>query len=178
MARVRQSRRLRLWKRVAAITEPQEQNAAAPGPDFTSEFSPGAAAVPGVPPDPQPDADSAADDVLHLTEEEFEDAVGDALDLIPERLMALVHNVVFLIEDETPPGEPDLLGLYDGIPVTERDAGWGGELPDRITIFRGPTLRYCRSREEVIDEVAVTVVHEIAHYFGIDDDQLHAWGWG
>lgn len=113
-----------------------------------------------------------------MTEAEFEEAVGDALDLIPDELMDLLDNVVFFIEEETPEGEPDLLGLYDGIPITERDGSWGGTLPDRITIFRGPTLRLCSSRQEVIDEVAVTVVHEIAHYFGIDDDRLHEWGWG
>lgn len=113
-----------------------------------------------------------------MTEQEFENAVGDALDRVPERLMNLLDNVVFFIEAESPPGEPELLGLYDGIPITERDASWGGTLPDRITIFRGPTLRYCTTREEVIAEVAVTVVHEIAHYFGIDDETLHAWGWG
>jgi predicted Zn-dependent protease with MMP-like domain len=113
-----------------------------------------------------------------MTEAEFEDAVADALDLVPPELMDLVDNVVFLIEEEPPPEDPDLLGIYDGTPLTERDLSWGGTLPDRITIFRGPTLRMCQDRQEVIDEVAVTVVHEIAHHFGIEEDRLHALGWG
>ena len=113
-----------------------------------------------------------------MTAQEFEDAVGDALDDVPAELLALMVNVVFLVEDEPPSNDPELLGVYDGTPLTERDGGWAaGSLPDRITIFRGPTLRMCDTREEVLDEVAVTVVHEIAHHFGIDDDRLHELGW-
>ena len=116
--------------------------------------------------------------VLTMTAEEFEEAVGDALDGVPAELLALMDNVVFLVEDEPPSDDPELLGVYDGTPLTERDGGWAsGALPDRITIFRGPTLRMCRSREEILDEVAVTVVHEIAHHFGIDDQRLHELGW-
>lgn len=116
--------------------------------------------------------------MLTMTEQEFDAAVGDALDDVPAELLGLMSNVVFLVEDEPPPGEPDLLGVYDGTPLTERYEGWAaGALPDRITIFRGPTLRMCQSRDEVLDEVAVTVVHEIAHHFGIDDDRLHELGW-
>jgi predicted Zn-dependent protease with MMP-like domain len=116
--------------------------------------------------------------VLMLTTQEFDEAVGDALDEVPAELLALMDNVVFLVEDEPPADDPDLLGVYDGTPLTERDDGWAaGALPDRITIFRGPTLRMCASRQEVRDEVAVTVVHEIAHHFGIDDDRLHELGW-
>jgi len=109
---------------------------------------------------------------------EFEDAVGDALDEVPSELMALLDNVVFLVEDEPPADDPDLLGLYDGTPLTDRGDGWAGALPDRITIFRGPLSRMCEDREELLDEIAVTVVHEIAHHFGIDDARLHALGWG
>ena len=110
---------------------------------------------------------------------EFEQAVGDALDEVPPELMRLVDNVVFLIEDEPPPDEPELLGIYDGTPLTERGDGWAtGSLPDRITIFRGPLQRMCTDREELLDEIAITVVHEIAHHFGIDDDRLHELGWG
>jgi len=108
---------------------------------------------------------------------EFEVAVGDALDAVPAELMALLDNVVFLIEDEPPQDDPDLLGLYDGTPLTERGDAWAGALPDRITIFRGPLERMCVDREELLDEIAVTVVHEIAHHFGIDDARLHALGW-
>jgi predicted Zn-dependent protease with MMP-like domain len=112
-----------------------------------------------------------------MSEAEFEEAVADALDLVPQELLDLMDNVVFFVEDEPPADDPDLLGVYDGIPLTERDLTWGGTMPDRITIFRGPTLRQCHDREEVIDEVAVTVVHEIAHHFGIDDERLHELGW-
>jgi len=116
--------------------------------------------------------------VLTMTAEEFDDAVADALDEVPADLLALMDNVVFLVEDEAPSDDPDLLGVYDGTPLTERDGGWAaGALPDRITIFRGPTLRMCETREEVLAEVAVTVVHEIAHHFGIDDERLHELGW-
>jgi len=113
-----------------------------------------------------------------MTTQEFEEAVGDALDDIPTELLALMNNVVFLVEDEPPSDDPEILGVYDGTPLTERHDSWSaGALPDRITIFRGPTLRMCRTREEVLDEVTATVVHEIAHHFGIDDGRLHELGW-
>jgi len=113
-----------------------------------------------------------------MSRAEFEDAVRDALDEVPPELTALMDNVVVLVEDEPPDGE-DLLGLYEGTPLTERGESWAtGSLPDRITIFRLPTLEICVDREEVVEEVAVTVVHEIAHHFGIDDERLHELGWG
>jgi predicted Zn-dependent protease with MMP-like domain len=115
--------------------------------------------------------------VVHMDAAEFEDAVGDALDEVPPELMALLDNVVFLVEDEPPAEDPDLLGVYDGTPLTERGDGWAGALPDRITIFRGPLSRMCEDREELLDEIAITVVHEIAHHFGIDDARLHALGY-
>ena len=117
--------------------------------------------------------------MVEMTDEDFENAVGDALDQIPPDLMSHVDNVVFLIEEEPPPEvEPDTLGLYEGTPLTERDSWWAtGALPDRIFIFRGPTLRMCESTDEVVDEVRITVVHEIAHHFGIDDERLHELGW-
>ena len=86
-------------------------------------------------------------------------------------------NAVLLIEDEPPASEPDLLGLYEGIPLTERDSWYSGALPDRIFVFRRPTLRLCDTYDDVVDEVAITVVHEIAHHFGIDDERLHELGW-
>jgi predicted Zn-dependent protease with MMP-like domain len=116
--------------------------------------------------------------VVDMSREEFEDAVRDALDEIPAELADRMDNVVVLVEDDPPPEDPDLLGLYEGVPLTERGEFWAaGALPDRITIFRRPTLAMCESREEVVDEVAVTVVHEIAHHFGIDDERLHELGW-
>ncbi len=118
--------------------------------------------------------------VVEMGREEFEEAVADALDSMPAELTRMMSNVVILVEDDPPAGEErDLLGLYEGTPLTERDDGWAvGALPDRITIFRRPTLELCESREEVVEEVRVTVVHEIAHHFGIDDDRLHELGWG
>ena len=121
--------------------------------------------------------------MVEMSEKDFEEAVADALDLIPPELAAAIDNVVVLVEDEPTPEQlgdadaPDLLGLYEGTPLTERDDGWAGSLPDRITIFRGPTLRWCETSDQVVDEVAVTVVHEIAHHFGISDERLHELGW-
>ena len=117
--------------------------------------------------------------MVEMSEQEFEDAVADALDLVPPELTALMDNVVVLLDDSPPPDDPDLLGLYEGTPLTERGEWWAaGSLPDRITIFRLPTLAMCDDVEQVIREVAITVVHEIAHHFGIDDARLHALGWG
>ena len=115
--------------------------------------------------------------VAEMTRDEFEDAVADALDGIPPELSRLMDNVVILVEDDAPQDDPDLLGLYEGTPLTERGDGWAGSLPDRITIFRNPTLEMCDTRDDVVEEVRVTVVHEIAHHFGIDDDRLHELGW-
>ncbi|MGC0249103.1 metallopeptidase family protein [Pseudactinotalea sp. Z1748] len=119
--------------------------------------------------------------MIEMSMEQFEEAVADGLDLIPDELADLMDNVVVLVEDEPPAdaGEPDLLGLYEGVPLTERGEWWAaGSLPDRITIFRNPTLRLCDNEAEVVEEVAITVVHEIAHHFGIDDERLHDLGWG
>ena len=112
-----------------------------------------------------------------MTRDRFEELVSDALDLVPEELMNLMDNVVVFVEDEPPPGDPELLGVYDGTPLTERGEWYAGSLPDRITIFRLPTLRICTTEDEVVDEVEITVVHEIAHHFGIDDDRLHDLGY-
>ncbi|WP_147680965.1 metallopeptidase family protein [Actinomyces ruminicola] len=123
-----------------------------------------------------------------LTDAEFESAVADALDTIPAELAAQMDNVVVLVQDEPDPemlsdadfdddGQPTLLGLYDGVPLTERDAGWSLVLPDRILIFQGPLQRWCDSRQELVEQVAVTVIHEVAHHFGISDARLHELGW-
>ena len=117
--------------------------------------------------------------MVEMSDEEFDEAVADALDSVPERLLRAMDNVVVLIEDDPPEGVPhDLLGLYEGTPLTERGSWWAaGALPDRITVFRRPTLRHCDDRDEVVAEVRITVVHEIAHHFGIDDERLHELGW-
>jgi predicted Zn-dependent protease with MMP-like domain len=113
--------------------------------------------------------------VLELSEAAFEELVGDALDLIPPELAAMVDNVVILVEDEAPDDAPGLLGLYEGTPLTER-GDYSGVLPDTIRLFRLPILRLCESHEDAVEEVLITVVHEIAHHFGIDDDRLHELG--
>ena len=113
---------------------------------------------------------------MHLSAEEFELLVAEALDEIPAELAALIDNCVILVEDYPPPDLPEVLGLYSGIPLTERGQYYTG-LPDGILIFRYPILAICNTYEEVIEEVRITVVHEIAHHFGIDDDRLHELGY-
>ena len=116
---------------------------------------------------------------VEMTPWEFEQAVADALDGVPQAFLDLLDNVAFFVEDE--PDEslgPDCLGVYDGVPQTERGWDVGAPImPDRITIFRGPTLRHCETAAEVIEEVQVTAIHEIAHHFGIDDERLTDLGW-
>jgi predicted Zn-dependent protease with MMP-like domain len=115
---------------------------------------------------------------VRMTPQRFDELVSDALDLIPQELASAIDNVVILVEDRDP-DEPGLLGLYHGIALTERDSWYAaGSLPDTITIYREALLEVCESEDEVIDEVAITVIHEIAHHFGIDDDRLHELGWG
>ena len=114
---------------------------------------------------------------MELDRAAFEALVDQALDEIPAAIASQVHNVVVLVEDEPPANEPDLLGVYEGVSLTERTADHTG-LPDRITVFRRPLLEMCETPEELVREVRITVVHEIAHHFGIDDDRLHDLGYG
>jgi predicted Zn-dependent protease with MMP-like domain len=114
---------------------------------------------------------------MELDREAFEALVEQALDEIPDEIAGLVHNVVVLVEDDAPPEVPDLLGVYEGVSLTERTTEHTG-LPDRITIFRRPLLAMCADDEELVREVRITVVHEIAHHFGIDDARLHELGYG
>jgi predicted Zn-dependent protease with MMP-like domain len=114
---------------------------------------------------------------MEVGEAEFEQLVSVALDGIPAELASLMDNVVVLVEDEPQPEEPDLLGLYDGVPLTERDSTYTFLPPDRVLVFRGPLTRMCTSTEELVEEVRITVVHEVAHHFGIDDEHLHDLGY-
>ena len=102
--------------------------------------------------------------------------MGEALDALPEELGRLMENVAVVARDRHP--SEDLLGLYEGIPLTERDDYGGLVMPDVISLYRLPLCAICADEEELVEEIAVTVVHEVAHHFGIDDDSLHAWGWG
>ncbi|MEQ4300664.1 metallopeptidase family protein [Plantactinospora sp. B6F1] len=113
-----------------------------------------------------------------MSRERFEELVAEALDEVPEELLNLMSNVVILVEDDSPEDGPELLGLYEGHALTSRGWDYAGVLPDRILIYRRPILRISDSEDDVVDEVAITVVHEIAHHFGIDDDRLHDLGWG
>ena len=115
---------------------------------------------------------------VQMDRERFEELVGDALDAVPPELLELLDNVVILVEDDPPADDPDLLGIYEGHALTERGWDYSGVLPDRIIIFRNPILAICENDDDVVDEVSVTVVHEIAHHFGIDDHRLHDLGWG
>lgn len=114
---------------------------------------------------------------VQMSETRFDELVSEALDLIPAELAAAIDNVVVLVDDRDPE-DPGLLGLYHGIALTERDSHYGGALPDTITIYRDAILEMCDTEEHVVEEVAITVIHEIAHYFGIEEDRLHELGWG
>lgn len=105
----------------------------------------------------------------------FEEMVETALDGLPEELGQLMSNVAVTVEHD--PGPPGLLGLYQGIPLTERTTQYTGVLPDRITIYRQAICAICSSLDQVADQVRQTVIHEVAHHFGIDDDRLDELGW-
>ncbi|MFV0260028.1 MAG: metallopeptidase family protein [Acidimicrobiales bacterium] len=98
------------------------------------------------------------------------------MDSLPEEILAMLDNVAVLVEDAHP--TEDLLGLYEGVPRTERDDYGGFELPDRITLYRLALCDLVADLDELADEVMVTVVHELAHHLGIDDERLHRLGWG
>ena len=112
--------------------------------------------------------------VIVVGREQFEEMVGAALDTLPRGLARMMRNVAVVVEDGT---DPHLLGLYHGVPLTERTSHYSMVLPDKITIFRLAICARCDTEEDVIDEVRRTVVHEVGHHFGIDDDRLHELGW-
>jgi predicted Zn-dependent protease with MMP-like domain len=114
---------------------------------------------------------------LDLNEEEFEKVVISELDELPDEMVDGLENLVFVTEDRPADGSLDLLGLYEGVALTERDRYGFGELPDRIVLYREPLLAVANDLDELRDEIHITLVHEIAHYYGIDDDQLHELGW-
>jgi predicted Zn-dependent protease with MMP-like domain len=113
--------------------------------------------------------------VLDVPLDRFEELVAEALDGIPDSLAARIDNVVVRVAE----GErnPYLLGLYEGIPLTRREQYGGMVMPDRITIYRLPILAHCRTEDDVVRQVRITVVHEVAHHFGISDARLHELGW-
>jgi len=113
--------------------------------------------------------------VIDIEPGRFEEMVAAALDSLPAELGRLMSNVAVTVEND--PGPPGLLGLYEGIPLTSRTTQYAGVLPDRITIYRLAICAICRTEDEVADEVRHTVIHEVAHHFGIDDDRLAELGW-
>jgi predicted Zn-dependent protease with MMP-like domain len=114
---------------------------------------------------------------VDVSPERFAELVEAAFAAIPAELTSLLDNVALFIEDEPPSDDPELLGYYDGVALTERDTTYGGVLPDRIVIIRSTTLEMCENEEDVVREVGITVAHEIAHHFGLDDERLHALGY-
>ncbi len=114
--------------------------------------------------------------MIDVPPERFVDLVSEALDSIPPDLGRLMENVAVVVDHDSPP--TGLLGRYEGIPLTERYEYGGLALPDRITIFRRAICAACADEDEVVEQVQVTVVHEVAHHFGIDDDRLEELGWG
>lgn len=114
---------------------------------------------------------------MELDAEAFEQLVVDELDRLPDDMVDGLDNLVFVVEDRPEDGSLDLLGLYEGTALTERDRYGFGEMPDRIVLYREPLLAVAETEAELRDEIHVTLVHEIAHYYGIDDDRLHELGW-
>jgi predicted Zn-dependent protease with MMP-like domain len=115
--------------------------------------------------------------VMSMQADAFERLVVSELDGLPDDMVDGLDNVAFLVEDRPADGTLDLLGEYDGIALTERDRYGFGEMPDRITLYRESLLAICSDERQLRDEVHITLVHEIAHYYGIDDAELHELGW-
>jgi predicted Zn-dependent protease with MMP-like domain len=113
----------------------------------------------------------------NLDEEQFEALVVEELDALADEIVEGLENVVFVTEARPEDGSLNVLGLYDGVALTERGQYGFGELPDRIILFREPLLAVCETLDELREQIHVTLVHEIAHYYGIDDEQLHELGW-
>jgi predicted Zn-dependent protease with MMP-like domain len=122
------------------------------------------------------DAQALADGGMDMTADAFEALVVEELDRLPDEMVEGLDNVVFVVEDEPEDGG-DLFGIYEGFALTERGQYGMGELPDRIIVYRRAHLDACGDEQELRDEVHTTLVHEIAHFYGIDDEQLHELGW-
>lgn len=108
--------------------------------------------------------------------DQFQDLVAEALDGLPTWVLERLDNVEVLVRDQPPPDQPNLLGLYEGIPLTNRTSGYFGVLPDRITLFRSTIESVARDEQDLKRVIHGTVVHEVAHFFGISDDRLRELG--
>ena len=114
---------------------------------------------------------------MDIGEEDFYALVEEALATLPEELLDDLENVAIVVEDEPEDGS-ETLGVYEGTALTERDSSWFGMLPDRVVLFRGPLSRMCEDEDDLFEEIAITLVHEIGHYHGIDEERLHELGRG
>lgn len=114
---------------------------------------------------------------MDIGEEDFYALAEEALATLPEELLDDLENVAIVVEDEPEDGS-ETLGVYEGTALTERDSSWFGMLPDRVVLFRGPLSRMCEDEDDLFEEIAITLVHEIGHYHGIDEERLHELGWG
>jgi predicted Zn-dependent protease with MMP-like domain len=114
--------------------------------------------------------------VVDVSRDRFEELVAEALDGIPTELGRLMDNVAVVVAEGS--AGSGLLGLYEGIPLTKRDASYNGMvLPDRITVYRQPIMACCATEDDLVHQIRVTVVHEVGHHFGIDDARLAELGW-
>ena len=114
---------------------------------------------------------------MDIGEEDFYALAEEALATLPEELLDDLENVAIVVEDEPEDGS-ETLGVYEGTALTERDSSWFGMLPDRVVLFRGPLSRMCEDEDDLFEEISITLVHEICHYHGIDEERLHELGWG
>lgn len=122
---------------------------------------------------------------MHMSDQEFEGAIEEALAAVPARFTEALSNIGIAWDYEPTAeelgslhcSEGELLGLYTGVPITRRSTSYSGVMPDLITIFKGPHERICDTRRSMVEQIGKTVVHEIGHYFGFDDDYLHARGY-
>lgn len=114
---------------------------------------------------------------MEISDEDFDALVDEAFDELPEPLITNIDNLVFMVEDEPEDGS-ETLGVYEGFALTERGDYGLGELPDRIVLFKGPLTRMCTDADDLFDEIVITLVHELGHFHGIEEDRLHELGWG
>lgn len=115
--------------------------------------------------------------MMSVSSEEFETLVAEGLDSLHEHMLAQLDNVIFLVEDRPADGS-EILGVYEGFSLAHRTQYGYGEEPDRIVLFRENLLAHCSDRDELVEEIRVTLVHEIAHFYGISEERIHELGWG
>jgi predicted Zn-dependent protease with MMP-like domain len=115
--------------------------------------------------------------MLSVSQEDFEILVGEGLDTLHEDMLRELDNVIFLVEDRPDDGS-EILGVYEGFSLAERNVYGYGEEPDRIILFRENLLAHCTDMQELVSEIRITLVHEIAHFYGLDEARIHELGWG